>query len=71
MIKNDGIFLLDMENKNMQLVEFFPKNKTTNIVLYIVMLISIIAIYIPSLEAKAIITIVLLMIGVAKYLFSN
>ncbi len=52
-IKNDGVFLLDMENKNMQLVTFTPKAAKQNQFLYKTMItIAITGIFIPYWQAK-------------------
>lgn len=47
-LENDGLFLLDMENKNMQLVEFFPKTKrkTNNYLIAFIIIIAIVGLFI-------------------------
>lgn len=63
-LENDGIFLLDMENKNMQLVEFFPKvkHKTNNYVVALITIIAIVNIFIPILEIKIVSTTLLIIL---------
>lgn len=65
-IQNDGMFLLDMENKNMQLVKFYSKievedHKFRNFVI----ILAILGILIPFWIIK--ILIILLMFGIWKY----
>ena len=65
-IENDGLFLLDMENKNLKKVKFTPKTVTVkkNPVLSII-LIAIIGVFIPWWQAKA--AIILFMFIIYKY----
>ena len=62
-IKNDGVFLLDMENENLELISFHSKisnlNNTKTIVFII--LTAIIGIFIPNINIKIIITLVLIL----------
>jgi hypothetical protein len=65
-IENDGVFILDMENKNMQLVEFHSKAERKDETLRRVIIISaIIGIIIPFWEFKILIG--LIMFAIWKY----
>ena len=63
-IENDGVFLLDMEHKNMQLVEFFPKTKQlrNNYLIVGIIIIAIVGIFIPIFEVKVALTILILLL---------
>ncbi|MCK5816352.1 MAG: hypothetical protein KAH07_10460 [Flavobacteriaceae bacterium] len=62
-IENDGVFLLDMENKNMQLVEFHTKAERKDETLRrVIIIFAIIGIAIPFWELKILIGIILFVI---------
>jgi hypothetical protein len=62
-IENDGVFILDMENKNMQLVEFHSKVERKDETLRRVIIISaILGIIIPFWEFKIIIGLIMFVI---------
>ena len=65
-IKNDGIFLLDMENKNMQLVTFYSKaERQDNIYRKIIIVLAFIGIFIPFWSVRILIGLTL--IAIWKY----
>jgi hypothetical protein len=65
-IENDGVFILDMENKNMQLVEFYSKAERKEETLRRVIIISaILGIIIPFWEFKILIG--LIMFAIWRY----
>jgi|GEM_PF-2054732 len=65
-IENDGVVLLDMENRNMQLVEFQPKaEKKENLVLKLIMIMASVGILLPFWSLKIIIS--LLLVGIWFY----
>lgn len=70
-LENDGVFLLDMENENMQLVEFFPKSKqkTGNFAILLIIAIAITGVFVPNIETKTFVTFVLITIGVYVNIF--
>jgi hypothetical protein len=62
-IENDGVFLLDMENKNMQLVQFYGKETINEVAFYKVLLIFAgISLLIPFWKVKILIAIILILI---------
>lgn len=66
-IDNDGIFLLDMENHNLQIIKFKSKaEKQSETLIKLIVLIAIVGIFIPYWEAKVVVSIIL---GIA--LFKN
>jgi hypothetical protein len=60
-VENDGMFILDMENENMQLVEFQSKQERKDKVLRnVMMVIALIGIAIPYWELKVLFGFILL-----------
>ncbi len=52
-VENDGVFLLDMENRNLQLIEFKPKGeKRANKLIKAIIILAIIGIAIPYWQVK-------------------
>ena len=65
-IENDGVFILDMENKNMQLVEFHSKAERKDEALRkVIIVFAIIGIIIPFWELKILIGLILF--GIWRY----
>lgn len=61
-IENDGIFLLDMENKKMQLVEFYSKAESNDASLYKVLLIFVaVGLFMPFWKVKILMGIILIL----------
>ncbi|MCK5824429.1 MAG: hypothetical protein KAG96_03385 [Ichthyobacteriaceae bacterium] len=66
-IENDGVFLLDMESKNMQKVNFDSKKKKKDkIVIRVVILLGLIATFIPFIEAKIVLAIIIALFFLRK-----
>jgi hypothetical protein len=69
-LENDGIFLLDMENKNMQLIEFTPnlntKKHNNHIILIVTSLIILIGIFTPNIQIKIAAILLLSLIVILK-----
>ncbi len=60
-LKNDGIFLLDMEHHEMHLVKFFPKETPVRIRWFFILLFfAFVGIWLPFLNVKLVISMVLL-----------
>jgi hypothetical protein len=65
-IENDGIFLLDMENRVMNLVEFSSKEENQNFSFYkFLLIIAILGILIPFWKIK--ILLILIVVVIWKY----
>jgi hypothetical protein len=65
-IENDGIFLLDMENRVMNLVEFSSKEENQNFSFYkLLLIIAILGILIPFWKIK--ILLILIVVVIWKY----
>jgi len=61
-IENDGVFLLDMEHKRMQLIKFYSKSKQKNkTFISLIISLSILGILLPFLSSKLIVITFLIM----------
>lgn len=71
-IENDGIFLLDMENKAMKLIEFSSKSNKANFkLIHFVIAFSLIGIFIPYMLVKFILAFILIIIWLSPKIFSK
>lgn len=67
-IKNDGIFLLDMENHKLQLIKFKSKvEKRSNTLMKVIIVLAIIGICLPYWPVKIAICVVLAMVFFKRY----
>ena len=61
--KNDGVFLLDMENRKMHLVRFFPKSLTKrHHWFFVLLLLAFVGTWLPNVGVKGVVSILLLLI---------
>ena len=62
-MKNDGVILLDMEHQQMHRVRFFPKASAARIRwFYVLLLLSFVGIWLPFVNVKLIVSLLLLII---------
>lgn len=62
-LKNDGIYLLDMENRKMHLVRFFPKSNPTRLHwFFVLLLLAFVGTWLPDAGVKSVVSILLLLI---------
>ena len=61
--KNDGVFLLDMENRKMHLVRFFPKSlPKRHHWFFVLLLLAFVGTWLPDVGVKGVVSILLLLI---------
>ncbi len=61
--KNDGVYLLDMENRKMHLVRFFPKSMPSrHHWFFVLLLLAFVGTWLPDVGVKGVVSILLLLI---------